>query len=38
MTAEKKLILVVCVLALWAAGEMLADLLYPADTIPLVVR
>lgn len=35
VTAEKKLILVVAVLAFWAFGEFLADWLYPTNAIDL---
>lgn len=38
VSAEDKLLWIVALLAFWAFGEFLADLLYPADTISLYVR
>jgi len=35
VSAERKLLWIVAVLAFWAFGEFLADWLYPADTITL---
>lgn len=38
MSAHRKLLWIVALVALWGLGEFLADWLYPADTITLYVQ